>query len=89
MTDIVDWDMVMYGDFMFDVATLHFWRPDLNFPQLVHEAWESHRGNIPHFDERLKCGLIFKGLDGLRFFAKKNDRNGYDWIKHQLTALTN
>lgn len=87
VTGIVDWGMVMYGDFMFDVATMHFWRPDLDFPGLVREAWDRHGRSIPHFDERLKCGLICKGLDGLRFFARKGDRGGYDFVNHQMTEL--
>ncbi len=33
ITAIVDWEMAMQGDFMFDLAGLHFWSPHLQFPE--------------------------------------------------------
>ncbi|MDF2716813.1 MAG: aminoglycoside phosphotransferase [Paenibacillus sp.] len=87
ITGIVDWEMAMYGDFMFDAAVLHLWVPQLQFPQRLREAWEEKGQPIPHFDRRLLCYQMFKGVDGLRFYAKKGDKPGYEFIKDRLLSL--
>jgi hygromycin-B 4-O-kinase len=87
ITGIVDWEMAMYGDFMLDLGVMHFWAPDLRFPQRVKEAWEEKGRIIEHFEERLLCYQIFKGIDGLRFFAKKNEKPSYEYVKGKLEAL--
>jgi len=38
------------------------------------------------FEERLLCALLAKGLDGLRFFAKKGDEVSYYNVKHFLLS---
>ncbi|BFT75124.1 hypothetical protein PAENIP36_65660 [Paenibacillus sp. P36] len=87
VTGIVDWEMAFYGDFVFDLATQHLWTPQLQIPEMVRSAWASEGRDIPHFEERLKCALLFKGVDGLRFYAKKGDRNAYDSVKAELLRL--
>ncbi len=90
ITAIVDWEMALYGDFMFDLATMHMWTPQLQLPQMVRDALKRKIGiDIPHFEERLLCGLLFKGLDGLRFFAKKGDKPAYESVKGKILALLN
>ncbi|MBS4201902.1 phosphotransferase [Bacillus sp. FJAT-49732] len=88
ITAIVDWEMATYGDFMFDIANLHFWAPQLEIPQTFYEAWRKNGEEIPHFHERLLCGMLFKGIDALRFFAKKEDRAAYEMIKDKLSTIT-
>ena len=87
LTAIVDWEMAMYGDFMFDVAVLHLWVPQIGFPQRLREFWEREGEEIPHFEKRLLCYQLFKGLDGLRFYAKKDDKPSYDFMKSHLIQL--
>ncbi|ALS25886.1 aminoglycoside phosphotransferase [Paenibacillus sp. 32O-W] len=87
VTGIVDWEMAMYGDFVFDLAIQHLWTPYLNIPGLIRDAWAEEGRDIPRFEERLACALLFKGLDGLRFYAKKGDRASYESIKRDLLAL--
>ncbi len=87
VTGIVDWEMAMYGDFMFDLAVLHLWAPKAQFPQRVREAWAVEGRSIPYFEERLLGYQLFKGLDGLRFYAKKGDKPAYDFTKNHLFDL--
>lgn len=87
VTGIVDWEMAMYGDFMFDVAGLHFWSPALDFPQKVRDSCSVNKIDIPHFDERLRCYMLFKAIDGLRFYAKQDSRPSYDYMKERLKML--
>ncbi|MBB6671172.1 phosphotransferase family protein [Cohnella nanjingensis] len=86
VTGIVDWEMAMYGDFVFDLATQQLWHPQLRFPERVREAWAREGRDIPKLGERLRCALLFKGLDGLRFYAKQNHREGYELVKRGLLA---
>ncbi|CAM4147481.1 aminoglycoside phosphotransferase family protein [Lederbergia lenta] len=87
VTGIVDWEMAMFGDFMFDLAGLHFWSPQLEFPQRVRNLWAKTGKDIPYFEERLRCHLLFKGIDGLRFFAKKDDQPSYNYMRERVITL--
>lgn len=87
ITGIVDWEMAMYGDFMLDISTFDFWVPEHQFPQRVRKVFEDEGKEIPCFEERLLCYKLFKGIDGLRFFAKKDDRQGYGYVKDKLLDL--
>ncbi|GIQ66545.1 hypothetical protein PACILC2_51130 [Paenibacillus cisolokensis] len=87
ITGIVDWEMAMYGDFVFDLAIQHLWTPQLQIPRLVRDTWAGDGRDIPRFEERLQCALLFKGLDGLRFYAKKGDRISYESVKRDLLEL--
>jgi hygromycin-B 4-O-kinase len=87
VTGIVDWEMAMYGDFMFDAAVFHLWMPHVQFPQRLRAAWEEKGRSIPHFEQRLLCYQLFKGVDGLRFYAKKADKPSYDFIKARMFSL--
>ncbi|PYI53145.1 phosphotransferase family protein [Paenibacillus flagellatus] len=87
ITAIVDWEMAMYGDFLFDAAVLHLWVPQIGFPQRLREHWERQGREIAHFEKRLLCYQLFKGLDGLRFYAKKDDKPSYDFMRSHLVTL--
>lgn len=87
VTGIVDWELAMYGDFMFDVAGLHFWSPHLDFPQKVRNLWLESGTDIPYFEERLRCHMLFKAIDGLRFYAKQEAKPSYDYMRGRVLAL--
>ncbi|UNK19148.1 aminoglycoside phosphotransferase family protein [Paenibacillus sp. N3/727] len=87
VTGIVDWEMAMHGDFMFDVAGLHFWSSTLDFPQKVRDVCNANKVDIPHFEERLRCYMLVKAIDGLRFYAKQDSRPSYDYMKERLKTL--
>jgi hygromycin-B 4-O-kinase len=89
VTGFVDWELAMYGDFMFDLAVLHLWTPHLNFPQKIRELLAETEEDIEHFNERLRCNMLFKAIDGLRFFAKQGSKPSYDYIKEKVVSLLN
>ena len=43
---------------------------------------------IPQFDQRLIGAYYYKGLDGLRFYAKMGRKDDYDHLKTFLLNLT-
>lgn len=87
ITAIVDWEMAMQGDFMFDLAGLHFWSPHLQFPEKMKTIWQEQNKTVPYFKERLYAGLLFKATDGLRFYAKQEHPGGYELMKTRLNEL--
>lgn len=89
VTGIVDWEMAMFGDFMLDVAVLHMWYPMLEFPKRLQQAMDQQGVSIPYFEERLLGHQLFKALDGLRFYAKKDDPHSYQFMKNQIISLLN
>lgn len=84
-----DWELAMYGDFMFDLAGLHFWSSHLEFPQKVRNLWLESGQDIINFKERLHCYMLFKAVDGLRFYAKQGAKPSYDYIREKVVTLLN
>lgn len=87
ITAIIDWELSMYGDFVLDLATMHFWWPQLQFPQRVRNQWLEEGRPIPYFDERIRCYLLFRAADALRFYAKKDEKGSYLFIKDKIKEL--
>ncbi|MDF2593246.1 MAG: aminoglycoside phosphotransferase [Clostridia bacterium] len=87
VTGIVDWELSMYGDFMFDLAILHLWSPHLDFPQKVRNLWLENGTDIVNFEERLRSHMLFKAVDGLRFYAKQGAKPSYDFIRKIVVNL--
>ena len=73
VTAIFDWGSSLYGDFLYDIAWLHFWTPwfparagvDMREEALRH--YEALGLHVPQFDERLRCYEVYVGLDGLAY----------------------
>lgn len=89
VTGIVDWELAMYGDFMFDLGVLHLWTPHLDFPQKVRDLWLEAGNDIMFFEERLRCHMLFKAIDGLRFYAKQEAKPSYDYTRNKVVTLLN
>ncbi|GGG69581.1 aminoglycoside phosphotransferase family protein [Paenibacillus radicis (ex Gao et al. 2016)] len=86
ITGIIDGNC-MYGDSLIDLAIL-----DRHMPRSgVVEAYQSYQEKgemvIPNFKERLMGAYYFKGLDGLRFYAKMGMRDAYVGTRHFLLNL--
>ncbi|MCM1988222.1 phosphotransferase family protein [Oceanirhabdus seepicola] len=89
VTGIIDWGNVMYGDYIFDIATLHmqFQSPKYNLLKMFEEYYEAKGINVPNFRERFLCATYCKGLDSLRFFTKLGRKKSYDSVKDYLISL--
>ncbi len=72
---VVDWANAMYGDFLYDLARLEFWRPW--FPELAHidfaaEALAHYDAiglEVPGFTARLRCCQLHLGLEAQAYNA--------------------
>ncbi len=88
ITGIVDWANALYGDSLYDVAWL-IWQAD-------HPGWWYddgveilHRrfGAAPDYDVRIACYKCHIGLDHLRFYARTDNRDWYDFCRDWLLKL--
>ncbi len=74
VTAVLDWANALYGDFLFDIAYLSAFQ----------QYYRAHHQAVPHYLERIRCYQCFSSLDGLRFFAKTDNYDGYQWIKRGI-----
>ncbi|MFD0696352.1 phosphotransferase family protein [Paenibacillus sp. GCM10027628] len=86
ITGIIDGNC-LYGDSLVDLAIL-----DRHMPwNGVIQAYQDFQANvgitIPNFKERLIGAYYFKGLDGLRFYAKMGWIDAYQYTRHFLLNL--
>jgi hygromycin-B 4-O-kinase len=79
VTALFDWGCSIYGDFLYDLALLHFWSPwfpALDALHLVRSA-KSHLAatdvEVPEFDARFRCCALHIGLVHLGYNAFVGD----------------
>ena len=89
VTGIIDAN-AMYGDFLIDISLAGGLLPPSHNLVLAFRDYQEQRGiTFPSFNERLLGAYYYKGLDGLRFYAKMGWKDAYDGAKTFLLNLTN
>jgi hygromycin-B 4-O-kinase len=72
---VLDWGSSKYGDFLFDIASLVFYRPwfpawrNIDFAAEARAHYQSIGLAVPHFAERLTCYCLRIALDGVAYSA--------------------
>ena len=84
VTAVLDWANAAFGDFMLDVAALNLLKPNIGFNGRFQAYYQSYNIHIPHYNERLLCHSCFAALDGLRYYAKTGQEDGYQWIRRLI-----
>jgi len=75
VTGVLDWGCGMYGDLLYDLAWLCFWKPwypawqRIDFQAEAMRHYASIGLDVPHFEERLRCCQIHIGLAGQAYMA--------------------
>jgi hygromycin-B 4-O-kinase len=87
ITGVVDWIGAQYGDFVYDIAGLDFWVPELNMRERCLHYYQEHQVHIPFYNERVLCYECHTMLVAMRFFAKKEDAQGYQWVCQRMQQL--
>ena len=60
VTALIDWDLALFGDPLYEVANLFFWREERLEPLICHlESWI---WNVPQGRERIVCYQLRIGL---------------------------
>ncbi|MEM8862238.1 MAG: phosphotransferase, partial [Chloroflexota bacterium] len=81
ITAVIDWEQVRYGDFVYDIVYLDFYRGNVDLASHFRQFYAANGMDLTHFDERFACYTIFMGLGGMKFFAKINNPSGYHMSK--------
>lgn len=87
VTAVLDWLDAKYGDFLYDVAWLDLWDPKRGYRELFRAHYAKRGVEIPHYERRLVCYQCYMALDGMRFFAKSNNAQAYQWLKESILNL--
>lgn len=87
ITGVLDWIGAKYGDFMHDVAWLDFWAPEAQHGELFRRYYARQCISVPAYEERLRCYHCYIGMDALRFFAKSNQPEAYQWSRKRILEL--
>ena len=53
ITGVIDWDLGLFGDPLYDVAHLFFWREEQMLPLI--EQLENGSKHLPQWQERILC----------------------------------
>ncbi|MEK5416815.1 aminoglycoside phosphotransferase family protein [Paenibacillus sp. FSL L8-0708] len=86
ITGIIDGNC-MYGDSLIDLAVLDKHMPWCDVINTYQNYQKKARIVTPNFEERLIGAYYFKGLDGLRFYAKMGWTEAYQDTRHFLLNL--
>ncbi len=87
ITGVLDWIDAKYGDFVYDIAGLDFWYPEAQHGELFRRYYATQGISVPAYDERLRCYHCYIGMDALRFFAKSNRPEAYQWSRKRILKL--
>jgi hygromycin-B 4-O-kinase len=86
ITGIIDGNC-LYGDYLVDLAILDRHMPWNEIIKAYQDNQEKANIVIPSFKERLTGAYYFKGLDGLRFYAKMGWTDAYQVTRDFLLNL--
>lgn len=87
VTAVLDWNDAKYGDFLYDVAWLDFYDPARSYPELFRASYVEYGADVPDFHKRLLCYQCYMALDSMRFFAKANNPQAYQWVVARISSL--
>jgi hygromycin-B 4-O-kinase len=72
---VLDWGSSIYGDFLYDIAKLVFYRPwfsawrNIDFAAEAGAHYKAIGLDVPHFNERLSCYTLRIGLEDMPYSA--------------------
>ena len=87
ITAVLDWLDAKYGDFVFDVAWLDLWSSESHAAERFQRYYATNGIAVEYYMERLRCYEYAIGLDGLRFFAKRQNQEAYLWMRQRILSL--
>jgi hygromycin-B 4-O-kinase len=90
---VLDWGCSLYGDFLYDLASIGFWSAWYPAWHGIDVRAETARHfaaiglEVPHFDERFRCCQIHAGLDAQQFQALVGDWDNLEMAAARTLAL--
>jgi hygromycin-B 4-O-kinase len=77
ITGVLDWGASMFGDFLYDVASLAFWAPwfdgwsQVDFVAEAARHYSARGLVVPHFEERVRCYAVNIGVASMAYDGGK------------------
>ena len=93
ITGVFDWGCAIYGDHLYELALVEFWRdwyPQLDIGLVRTELWNRWRaiGYAPHhFEERMLACSLHIGLEHMAYNAFINDWTAVAQIENRMRRL--
>lgn len=84
ITAALDWVDAMYGDFVYDIAYLDFWCPELRISDRFLAYYQRQQIPVPAYAERLLCYQCYIALISLRFYAFTDNEPAYQWTRNAI-----
>ncbi len=78
LLDLVD---ASYGDRVYDLVALDFWRPRLGLREAFLVDQQQRGYELPFYAQRLLCYECHHALIGLRFYAQSGNQQGYQMAR--------
>ncbi len=88
VTGVLDWAGAKYGDFLYDIAWLNFWRPERNPIDYFVNHYKG-TDTMKNFYERIKCYQLRIGLSALSFYAYSDQKDKYESAKQKILKIYN
>jgi hygromycin-B 4-O-kinase len=79
ITAVLDWDLAMVGDPLYDVANCYFWASHLACMQVQASYFERTLSQLPAYDERIACYALRIGLEEVRESVRDGDLQMAAW----------
>jgi len=87
---VLDWQDARYGDPLFDLAYMVFWRNDPTAAKCL-DVYRSSISkstiSMENFNARMTCYKYYIGLDSMRFSAKTNNQPFYKYVLGILESM--
>ncbi len=90
ITAVYDWEHSLFGDFVYDIAWLDFWRfrDENTYSQLYYEKYkDSNKIDFKNYKERLLCYKLYIGMTAAGFFSESNQKDKYLEAKQLILEL--
>lgn len=79
VTAVIDWSEALYGDPLYELANILFWRPWLACMEFQARWFEAHRPELLDHRTRLRCYQLHIGLGQFRASALAGHDTDRDW----------
>jgi aminoglycoside phosphotransferase (APT) family kinase protein len=93
ITAVIDWGNALYGDWLYDAASLIFWWPwfpqwqNIDITAELEGHWEQHGGQPPRLHHRLRACLVHIGLDAMAYNAYRGRWDDLARTASQISEL--
>jgi len=90
---VLDWGSSKYGDFLYDLAKLVFYRPwyaawrSIDFAAEARAHYDAIGLDMPHFAERLTCYTLHIGLADMPYSAFRKRWDQVTWKAERLLEI--